>query len=408
MLPPKAASFRDGGLLWGATNSGKSYAVGHHALIRYATTKGKHLITCAKTNLVQRQIVPMLRDLAYQYGVPFEFVSTRNEIQIGASLVYIVANAKVGDEMGLYSYHNVQSLWAEEISRQMELGHNFAVGRCDPFVPIWATCNPVGPTNWVKYRLDKGMWDHEAKFTIEDNPSLGPERVEEIKRLARQSTDTLYYDRMIEGKWISPEGLVYPRWRECTCTFDQHAPYLLAYDPAPVNTQAAIAIQTKGGPGTGMDAHFCAVDEIYTRRGATLRNARAALEQIQARWGRPLLAVLDTAAYDHVHEATFYMRWNVTTPHTKEHVVTIPRLNLLLEQERLRVNPATCPNTAAELYSVIYDETKEKIANNQEDHATDALRYIAPRLEAEILPAPAVRAPTFSEQWDEAYAARTA
>lgn len=388
----KGLAFQHGGLAWGATNSGKSYNIAHLAVHNYATRPGLHFLIGSSLRLMKLQNVRDIRAIARKAGIPTTGVHSQDStMRVGPSTVMVRAFTDVGDEEFIRSLHGGKSLWAEEVSKVPEICYDMAVSRCDADSPKWATCNPTHPLHWAKKRIDDGRWPHEDLWLLDDNPTLTPE---EREAYAAQFTG-IFHDRMIKGMWVSAEGLVYPIWQECSCEFDPRRPWLLAYDPAPVNTQAALCIQ----PQTD---HYCVVDEMYTRRGATLRNPRAALEQIEAKWGTPLLAVMDPAAYDHVFEARHHMRWRVTSPRTKEHVLTIPILNLLLGQGRLRINAYRCPNTAAEFYSVVYDERREKIAPGQEDHATDAARYIAPSLEAELpLPVPAKR--TMQHIWDEHY-----
>ena len=394
-LTKKGLAFKNGGLAWGATNSGKSYNIAHLAVDRYLTHPGLHFLIGSSLRLLKLQNVKDIRAIARRVGAPTTGVHTQDStMRVGPSTVMVRAFTDVGDEEFIRSLHAGQSLWAEEVSKVPEVCYDMAVSRCDPDAPKWATCNPTHPQHWAKKRIDAGRWPHEDLWLLDDNPTLTPA---EREAYAAQFTG-IFHDRMIKGLWMAAEGLVYPSWQECSCEFDPGRPYLLAYDPAPVNTQAALCIQPQKD-------HYCVVDELYTRRGATLRKPREALEQIRARWGNPLIAMLDPAAYDHVYEATHFMKWRVLTPSTKEHVVTIPILNLVLAQHRLRVNAYHCPNTAAELYSVIYDEKSEKIANGQEDHATDALRYIAGILDADR-PPPAVAPNTFQTRWDEHYAAQ--
>ena len=267
----------------------------------------------------------------------------------------------------------------------------------DPF--LWLLYNRVGPTSWVKRLIEDKEEDELGQvhqFTVLSA------RTEENKRLPKSYIDRLralpghYRARDYENKWAAASGLVYPIFTECSCKYDNKKPYILAYDPAPVNTQAALCIQRQRD-------HYCIVDEIYTRRGATLRSGRDALEQIKARWGNPEFAVIDSAAYDHIHEAIHFMNWDVYTPTDKTHANTIPVLRLLLEQGQLRINPATTPNTTAEFYSVVYDEKTEKIAGDQEDHGSDAARYVAEYLPPDYPPMPKLAIAKMTDYWDMAY-----
>ena len=392
-LPDKALAYRDGGLAWGATNSGKSYNIGKLALARYQSHPGLHLLVGASLRLLLLQIIPELRGHCRRFGIPMgRFNRATNTINIANSTLLVLGLAEAGDEERIRSLHNVRSLWAEEVSKMPEVCYDMAVSRCDPDAPKWATCNPTHPKHWAKQRIDAGRWLHQALWLLDDNPSLTPEE----RELYAAQFVGVFYARMIEGKWVAPEGLVYPHWRECSCVFDPERPWVLAYDPAPVNTQAAIAIQAQGD-------HWCAVDEIYTRHGQTLHRGIDALDVIRSRWGRPHAAVLDPAAWDHVHEAIYAMNWRVLGVN-KVYPDIIHDLQLLLEQGQLRLNPSTCPNAAAELYSVVYDSETEKYANGQEDHACDALTYVAQHIAA-LIPLPVKRRATFRDQWEATYLA---
>lgn len=390
----KGLAYANGGLAWGATNSGKSYTIGELALARYQSHPGLHILGGASLRLMLLQVLPELRAHCRKYGIPMgRYNSRTSTVSIARSLLLVIGLQVAGDEERIRSLHNVKSFWGEELSKMPEVCWDMAVSRCDADAPKWGTCNPTHPKHWCKQRIDAGRWPHEDLWLLDDNPTLTPEQREAY---AAQFVG-VFYQRMIEGKWVAPEGLVYPHWRECSCVFDPLKPWVLSYDPAPVNTQAALAIQRQAD-------HYCVVDEIYTRHGATLRRGIDSLDVIEGRWGRPHAAVLDPAAWDHVHEAVYAKGWTVL-PVDKTYPDIIHGLQLLLEQGQMRLNPATCPNAAAELYSVVYDSETEKYAERQEDHACDAMTYVAQHIEA-LLPMPGIRPDNFQTRWDRAYAAR--
>ena len=57
-LTDKGRSMYAGGLAWGSTNSGKSFAIAHHALDAYLDRPGRHLLTGVNIKLLQQQIIP--------------------------------------------------------------------------------------------------------------------------------------------------------------------------------------------------------------------------------------------------------------------------------------------------------------------------------------------------------------
>lgn len=72
----------------------------------------------------------------------------------------------------------------------------------------FASTNPDSPYHWVKKELlndpdiDIKCWD----FNLEDNPSLDPQFIKNIKK----EYQGIWYQRYIEGKWVLAEGAIYP------------------------------------------------------------------------------------------------------------------------------------------------------------------------------------------------------
>ena len=386
--------------------AGKTYALAAAMVIQAAANEGVYAILAPRWRTISGNVLLQMQKVGRDLGfsVTQGYYADRKCAWVENSPVAFLTTFTANSIAG-FRGDSLRGAWMEEATMQTEDAFHAVESTLrdgdNPF--LWLSYNRTTPTSWVKRLVEDGEEDdlgNRFQFELveartEDNQFLPASYLERLQRLPGH-----YRARDYENRWAAASGLIYPIWRECNCRFDARLPYILAYDPAPVNTQAAIAIQRHTD-------HFCAVDEIYTRRGATLRHGRAALEQIEARWGRPALAVLDPAAYDHVYEARFFRQWVTMKPLTKEHNATVPILRLLLEQGRLRVNPATCPNTAAELNSVIYDEDTEKIATKQEDHATDALRYVACYLEPERLVI-AANQQNFQTDWDRHYVESTA
>jgi PBSX family phage terminase large subunit len=73
-------------------------------------------------------------------------------------------------------------------------------------------CNPEYPTHWLKQFIDRPDIDaYIQPYTIFDNPFLSPDFVE---NLCKEYAGTVYYDRLILGKWTLAEGLIYPMFRD--------------------------------------------------------------------------------------------------------------------------------------------------------------------------------------------------
>lgn len=95
------------------------------------------------------------------------------------------------------------------------------ISRCSyPGARIFIDTNPENPQHYIKtdyidkdgQRLSSGRVNIRAfNFTLFDNEALDAEYVESIVK----STPTgMYTDRDIYGRWVSPEGVVYPDFRQ--------------------------------------------------------------------------------------------------------------------------------------------------------------------------------------------------
>jgi len=76
---------------------------------------------------------------------------------------------------------------------------------------LFATSNPGPPTHYLKKRwIDReGEIDFKGwYFRLEDNPWLSQKYVEELKRRYLPVT-SMFYQRFIEGRWLSDEGAVF-------------------------------------------------------------------------------------------------------------------------------------------------------------------------------------------------------
>lgn len=73
----------------------------------------------------------------------------------------------------------------------------------------WFNCNPEHPQHWFYQE-----WIQQAErrralylhFRMEDNPSLSREMLERYQRLYAGA----FYQRFVEGRWVAPQGAVYP------------------------------------------------------------------------------------------------------------------------------------------------------------------------------------------------------
>ena len=86
-----------------------------------------------------------------------------------------------------------------------------------PYSCFDGSCNPEHSTHWLKEFLDNEELDiYLQRYTIFDNPFL-PE--EFVQQLCKEYEGTIYYDRLILGRWKRAEGAIYKRFADNSESF---------------------------------------------------------------------------------------------------------------------------------------------------------------------------------------------
>lgn len=75
------------------------------------------------------------------------------------------------------------------------------------------TCNPDAPTHWFYEFLQSDADIYRQDYTLDDNPTLSAEFVDNLKR---EYAGTVLYDRYIMGLWVAAEGALFTSYRPFT------------------------------------------------------------------------------------------------------------------------------------------------------------------------------------------------
>jgi len=197
----------------GAVSSGKT----HVSTLRwfqhiYDVPDGVLLLMSGKTSEslydnVIRQLVALHPADLRLYRSPMRVVVRSKGIEIAC------ADANNEASWGRIQGKTVFGWLADEVTQYPESFTKMAQSRCRGDGKVWPkfwTCNPGTPQHYIKTDyinntdLDVGLWE----FTLDDNPVLSSEYIEEVKA----SYSGVYYDRYILGKWVHAEGMVYDEW----------------------------------------------------------------------------------------------------------------------------------------------------------------------------------------------------
>jgi PBSX family phage terminase large subunit len=305
----------------------------------------------------------------------------------------------------------VDICWAEEAVRFTEDDKNEILGRmrgkAAPWQQvIWST-NPGPPSHWINQQLILGklaaVYD---KARPEDNPYNPPQYLAYLEMLTG-----ILRQRLLEGKWVQAEGLVYPEFDLENLVEDKpdpDLPFELAFDEGYIDPRAILFVQSKG-------SEILVFDELYHSRHLAEVCVRETLDRCIFWSGAALPPEMERSANGEIAQwcrqedpVTHKPRVRlpeiaVGSPEAKEmqqrlRLADIPyrsRPHEVVEgiktvrelicdgngYRTLKVNRANCPNFVRELTegyqypeSGRRDNEKPKDGN---DHACDAFRYWA-------------------------------
>ena len=193
--------------IWiGAVRSGKTFA----SLLAFEDfckdgPPGEFMIIGKSRETIKRNILYPLRRLL---GDRFRFYIGKGEAILYGRTIHIVG---ANDEraVGKIQGSTLAGAYVDEITVIPEGVFEMLKSRLSvKGARLYGSTNPESPFHWFKKKfldraadLDLKTWD----FRIEDNPSLDPLFIENIKK----EYQGLWYSRYIEGAWVLAEGTIF-------------------------------------------------------------------------------------------------------------------------------------------------------------------------------------------------------
>lgn len=202
----------------GAIRSGKTFAslIAFLMAVCLAPSSGLIVISGRTLDTIGRNVMEPLTD----DGVIGRIVARHVQWTAGATtcrifgrLIHLIgandrqAEGKIRGATVCLVYVDEATLLPAEFFKQM-LGRMSVKG-----ARLFATTNPDNPAHWLRkeYLLRQGELNlRQWKFGIDDNPSLDPDYVRDLK----SEYTGLWYKRFILGNWVQSEGAVYDMWDE--------------------------------------------------------------------------------------------------------------------------------------------------------------------------------------------------
>ena len=270
-------------------------------------------------------------------------------------------------------------------------------------VRAWCTFNPGHPGHWFKREvLDASEnWDAEVlQFDLDDNPTLD----EATKERFRKQFKGAFAARMLEGRWAALTGLIWPFWAKPegelrTAWLERKHPrehgwpaervgrvwgldYGLATTMAVVGARPAVAERAPGERYAWRTRWVIDREYYYDARKAGVSRTEAQhLAQLREMIPERSILVIDPST-PAPFRAELRQYWEVRLGFNEDVLEGLVRTSALLANEVLLVDPEQAPFLVEELEGYLWAETEQDDRpQKRDDHACDALRYLACWLE---------------------------
>lgn len=207
----------------GATRSGKTYMDYFVIPKRIRSLSGKDglIILLGNTKgTLQRNIIEPLQGL---WGVKYvSDIKSDNTAYMFGEKVYCLGADKI-NQVDRLRGSSIKYCYGDEVVTWHEDVFNMLKSRLDKeYSKFDGTCNPDNPNHWFKKFIDsaeeKGIDLYYQKYRLDDNTFL-PETVKE--NIKREHAGSVFYDRYVLGEWTLAEGLVYPMFKKSKHCFDK-------------------------------------------------------------------------------------------------------------------------------------------------------------------------------------------
>lgn len=361
----------------GATRSGKTYLDFKWIIpqrIRERVDKdGLAVILGVTKSTIERNVLEPMRNI--YGGALVGPISSDNTVKLFGEKCYALGAEKVSQVSKIrgasikYCYGDEVADWSTDVFELLK-------SRLDKEYSCFdGTFNPQYPGHWLKEFLDSDADIFSQTYTIDDNPFLPKEFVENLKK---EYAGTVFYDRYILGLWAAADGLVYPMFNVNTHVLDdipwqalQYGKWYISMDYGTVNPTAAGLWCLYRGTAYMVQEYYYDSRKVNNRR--TDEEHYASIESLAA--GHKIeRIIIDPSAASFKETIRRHGKFAVWDGDNS--VIDGIRLTgTLLQAEKIKVFRC-CKNTIAEFQSYRWDtEAVEDAVIKEFDHSMDQMRY---------------------------------
>lgn len=333
---------------------------------------------CGKTIAsLRRNVVTPLLPVLTELGFICNYKISRNYLEITRQNVtnrFYLFGGRDESSASLIQGMTLGGIMLDEAALMPRSFVEQALARCSlENAKYFFNCNPEHPyhwfyTEWIKKCDEKNML--YLHFTMEDNPSLSKAVINRYKNLYSGA----FYERFVEGKWVTADGLVYPMFsfnRHVKRCDDKFSEYYLSCDYGTVNPFSL------GLWGRSSDGWY-RIDEYYHSSrdmGVQLTDEEYYTQLEKLADGKRITAlIIDPSAASFIQTVRRHGKFTVIK--AENDVLTgINRVCQALKNDEIFFYP-NCGDTLREFSIYRWDSSIKRDAPKKEnDHAMDDIRY---------------------------------
>ncbi len=333
---------------------------------------------CGKTIAsLRRNVVTPLLPVLTELGFICNYKISRNYLEITRQNVtnrFYLFGGRDESSASLIQGMTLGGIMLDEAALMPRSFVEQALARCSlENAKYFFNCNPEHLYHWfymewIKKCDEKNML--YLHFTMEDNPSLSKAVINRYKNLYSGA----FYERFVEGKWVTADGLVYPMFsfnRHVKRCDDKFSEYYLSCDYGTVNPFSL------GLWGRGSDGWY-RIDEYYHSSrdmGVQLTDEEYYTQLEKLADGKRITAlIIDPSAASFIQTVRRHGKFTVIK--AENDVLTgINRVCQALKNDEIFFYP-NCGDTLREFSIYRWDSSIKRDAPKKEnDHAMDDIRY---------------------------------
>ncbi len=208
-------SSKNGIICDGAVRSGKTLCMSLSFVCwAFYSFSNTSFAMCGKTIAsLRRNVITPLLPVLRELGFSCDFKISRNYLEISKDNIinrFYLFGGRDESSASLIQGMTLGGVMLDEVALMPRSFVEQALARCSlENAKFFFNCNPEHPyhwfyTEWIKKHKEKNML--YLHFTMEDNPSLS----DTVKNRYKSLYSGAFYERFVEGKWVTADGLVYP------------------------------------------------------------------------------------------------------------------------------------------------------------------------------------------------------